>query len=49
MNVYVMLLMPALYYILENYKMYDHDVTDLEKQSPPVPVNETARFRFVII
>uniref|UniRef100_A0AC34FKL2 Uncharacterized protein n=1 Tax=Panagrolaimus sp. ES5 TaxID=591445 RepID=A0AC34FKL2_9BILA len=25
--------------------MYDHDVTDLKNHKPPIPLNETARFR----
>uniref|UniRef100_A0AC35GI53 Uncharacterized protein n=1 Tax=Panagrolaimus sp. PS1159 TaxID=55785 RepID=A0AC35GI53_9BILA len=43
-NVFVMLILPTLFYIIENYKMYDHDVTDLQNRKPEIPINETARF-----
>uniref|UniRef100_A0AC35FD38 Gustatory receptor n=2 Tax=Panagrolaimus sp. PS1159 TaxID=55785 RepID=A0AC35FD38_9BILA len=36
---------PAILSVIENYVMYDRDLTDLKNRHPSVPSNETATFR----
>ena len=42
--VYAFTIIPMLFFIAENYSMYDRDVTDI-LAIPNITANETARFR----
>uniref|UniRef100_A0AC34FWF0 Uncharacterized protein n=1 Tax=Panagrolaimus sp. ES5 TaxID=591445 RepID=A0AC34FWF0_9BILA len=36
---------PAILRVIENFDMYDRDLTDLRNRVPPIPSNDTAEFR----
>uniref|UniRef100_A0AC35F7A5 Gustatory receptor n=1 Tax=Panagrolaimus sp. PS1159 TaxID=55785 RepID=A0AC35F7A5_9BILA len=48
LNIFVIFLLPAAFYIAGNFEILDHDLKDLENHNPPIPINKTIKIRKTI-